>query len=454
MNRLFKGAYVLSITVVIYLFLLTFPETVSAKPLFVGKEGTFIIHDVGTSRIKRITKEVLFSTVNDPRASMNNMYMSIEFDLVVKDAPNLIEPEGLTFVHLPHFNDKNVKAIQVQRLILMYDQYKIVLGRISQKMDETNKKIEAIRLSASTKKRSEMTSSETIAEKRKWSQVESIIDEMTSFYHSETESYIEFVNTECRKVQDQEVYIRAEQAHADRKIKLKTFTEGVKGVFSVAGSIISVATGDLAEIRSLVGNTYDLIIFFKNNYGRKAEDLYKDYMELLASLEALERSYDESRISECLVRVEAANNAYLNSLKRVDPNQFIELTNDILQQMAKVQDLLITIKNEDSIQDRQKVKKFTELKQQMRKLELIKENIEIAINELQRPFLETNTLRNRKNTAVRDKETKLAALKNLRKSSNASDRVEGFISFIKEAIEITEEIKSTLETIIEAAQGK
>jgi hypothetical protein len=436
------------------LSLIIFPGSVSAKPLFVGKEGTFIIHDVGTSRIKRISKEVLFASVNDPRASLNNMYMSIEFDLVVKDTPNLIEPEGLTFIHLPHFNDKNVKAIQVQHLIRMYDQYKIVLGRISAKMDEANKKVEAIRLSASTKKRSEMTSSETIAEKRKWSQVDSVIDEITAFYHSETETFIEFVNAECRKVQDQDVYIRAEQAHADKKIKLKTFTEGAKGVFSVAGSIISVATGDLAEIRSLVGNTYDLILFFKNNYGRKAEDLYKDYMELLASLEALERSHDESRISECLVRVEAANNAYLNSLKRVDSSSFLDDTIEIQQRMIKVAELLVTVKNEGNIQDRQAVKKFTELKQQMRKLELIKENMDIAINEMQRPFLETNTLRNRKNTAVRDKETKLAALKNLRKSSNASDRVEGFISFIKEAIEITEEIKSTIDTIIEAAQGK
>lgn len=454
MNRLFKGVRVLSIALAIYVSLITFPETGYAKPLFVGKEGSFIIHDVGTSRIKRITKEVLFASVNDPRASMNNMYMSIEFDLVVKDSPNLIEPEGLTFVHLPHFNDKNVKAIQVQRLILMYDQYKIVLGRISQKMDETNKKVEAIRLSASTKKRREMTSTETIAEKRKWDQVESIIDEMTAFYHSETESYIEFVNAECRKVQDREVYIRAEQAHADRKIKLKTFTEGAKGVFSLTGSIISVATGDLAEISSLVGNTIDLILFFKNNYGRKAEDLYNDYLELLAALEALERSHDESAISGNLSRVEAANNAYLNSLKRVDSKQFLDYTKEIQQRMNDVSALLLTIKNDGNIQDRQIVKKFTELKQQMRKLELIKENMDLALSEMQRPFLETNSLRNRKNNSVREKELKLSSLKNLRKTSNAGDRAEGFASFITAAINLTNEIYSNINTIVEAAQGK
>lgn len=130
MFRFLKKSRVLCITVLMCASFLMVPGPAITKPLFVGKEGTFIIHDVGTSRVKRIAKEVLFASINDPQKSMNNMYMSIEFDLVIKDVSNLVEPEGLTFIHLPHFDDKNVMAIEVQYLIKMYDQYRIVLTEI------------------------------------------------------------------------------------------------------------------------------------------------------------------------------------------------------------------------------------------------------------------------------------------------------------------------------------
>jgi Skp family chaperone for outer membrane proteins len=386
--------------------------------------------------------------------------MSIEFDLITADIEELFEPDGITIVHIAHFNDTEVKELLLKNpggyTKRIEDKYKIVYNDIAEKITETKTKLEDIVSRASTVKKSAMDSEQREKEKNLWEEFDELIDELSLHYDTKRNELLDQIDEILGELYVDEDYQKAEAAHASYKIKLTRIKEIGLGCFSMAGSATRIAFADIGSIVSFVSQAKDLFIWCKNNFNRTADDLYDDYHELDEALNALQRSIDESRIRSNISRVEKAFNSYVKIRGKFSRDSIKNLMNiqQFTDQIDDIDSALDGLKTGHRIKPAHR-EKFVKLKNELRALNKSKDQVKAITKSLKEALGDTseNNIRKAKNTTVRKKQTELKRLETRRIAESGRKRggkFKGFMSIFGNSLDHIENIVSTISQIADA----
>jgi len=378
----------------------------------------------------------------------SKLYMSIKFDLVTADVSNMIEPEGLSTVHIAHYSNPDViKLIKDYYIPGIYSNYQTTLRIISAKMNETNKKIQLFLKSSSDKSRKDMTPGEIKLESEKWKKIDKLTDDMTKFYADKRNELLKKIDEDLTFLYQKNAYKTAEMENAKFRIKMTRIREIGLGCFSMAGSATRIAFADIGSIISLLDQTKDMFIWCKNNFNRGADDLYDDYLELEEALNALSRSTDEGRIRSNLSRVEKVYMSYIKLTDKFDSNAIDRIVNiqQFFQQINEIENALDTIKKENNINNKS-LGKFTDLKKKFTILKNSEDQLIITANAIKEALEAADEIRITKARMASSKTTELKRLESSRKSGKMK-KTRGFASIISRNLSHVENIVSTLAQI-------
>lgn len=422
------------------ILLISLPDTLSAKIIFKGNRGgNFTVNDIGTGKFKRLLH--------------NDLYMTVEFDLVTEDVAQMIEPEGVTIIHIAHFNDAAVKKYLVDEEYYeeMYEEYLETLNNITTKMRETNDAIAEVLSRASTVKKSAMTEKQREEEEDRWEEIDELTDEMTKYYDEQRNEYLDYIEDPVlTELYATDIYQKAEAAHASYKIRMTRIKEIGLGCFSMAGSATRIVFADIGSIVSFLSQAKDLFLWCKNNFNRTADDLYDDYHELDEALNALKRSMDESRIRSNLSRVEKSFNSYVKISKKFTGDAIDKIV-DIQQfcdQIDNLNEALEEIKTGHRIKQ-EHINNFIKLKKELKVLEDSQVKIKEVAESIKEALTESGNIQKRKNTTVMKKQTELKRLESAR-TTGKTGKLKGFASIIGSSLTHIENIVSTISQIADA----
>lgn len=429
MIRSQKKTHIFFIFLLAASILISSPDMTFAKEIYKGATGSFLVYDRGTNMFKRLAH--------------SDMYLSIKFDLVTEDLKNMVEPSGITTVHVAHYNDTALKTIANTYYPKIYDEYKKAHDAINAKMIEINGKINTIIADSST------GTAGTRTHITQWEKIDHELDEMTAFYDTKRGEFLSKIDEILLEYYNKDEYVKAEEANAKYQIKKGRIIEIGLGCFSMAGSATRIAFGDIGSIVSILNQGKDLIMFCRDSFNRSADDLYDDFYDLDEALSALERSRDESKISSNIARVEKVYNSYLKLLGKFDNATIDNLMNvqQFTEQIDAIETSLDNLKTQKKI-EALSVKDYAKIKTELGMLRKNKVQIEEAVTALKEPLIGATTMRIRKNSVVQKKQTELKRLQSISKSGGTR-KMKGFGSLMAKSLEHIDNIVSTISQVMD-----
>lgn len=415
----------LFITISSAVLLLFFTGTAVSGTVYQGNTGSFIVKDYGTGIISTLFHK--------------NKYMSIEYDLVTKDLPDVVEPEGVSRIHIPHFDSVKLKELEISYFPKMDEIYKKHFDEINRKMDECQAKISEILTTTLKKSRKEMTPNEKYEEKLKWNNIDKLLDELTVKYHQESEDCAAEIYAICRNLQNEELYKTTEAESAELKVELLRAKEIGKGIFKLTWSIARAAYGDLESLLTIIDNTKNLFELMKKMNVNNLDRYYDMYMELEVAVNILNRSFDEARISLNIKRVEKLHDEFIESRKKLGNIDLKKTLIDMEQNISLATDGIEKYKEENDVQ----IDKLKELKRKVDKFKMIMEwNKDFFIN-MQQALDGYDTLLDNTNNTIMLKKNELNLLISFKRGGR-SDRKSAFAAFINTGYEVVKDIFNVL----------